>query len=89
MNKQEFIDAVSNKTGISKKDCGEILEACYEVLAEAFSTIFELDYNTVLEKVNSDSSSITIAKKPITNIATTFPTSWNEISFITRISANP
>ncbi len=35
MNKQEFIDAVSNKTGISKKDCGEILEACYEVLAEA------------------------------------------------------
>ena len=34
MNKQEFIDAVSEKTGISKKDCGEIMDACYEVLAE-------------------------------------------------------
>ena len=34
MNKQEFIDAVSDKTGISKKDCGEVLEACYEVVAE-------------------------------------------------------
>ncbi len=34
MNKQEFVDAVSDKTGISKKDCSEILDACYEVLTE-------------------------------------------------------
>ncbi len=34
MNKQEFIDAVSDKTGISKKDCSEIMDACYEVLTE-------------------------------------------------------
>ena len=35
MNKQEFIDAVSEKTGFSKKDCGEVIDACYEVLVEA------------------------------------------------------
>lgn len=35
MNKQEFIDAVSDKTGISKKDCNEVMEACYEVIVEA------------------------------------------------------
>ena len=34
-----------------------------EKVAKAFSTIFELDYNEMLEKVNSDSSLETIAKK--------------------------
>ena len=34
MNKQEFIDAISEKTGFSKKDCAEVLDASYAVLAE-------------------------------------------------------
>ncbi len=42
MNKQEYIDAISDKTGISKKDCGELLDACYEVLVEALKSGDEL-----------------------------------------------
>ena len=42
MNKQEYIDAISNKTGISKKDCGELLDACYDVLVEALKNGDEL-----------------------------------------------
>ena len=42
MNKQESIDAISEKTGISKKDCGELLDACYEVLVEALKAGDEL-----------------------------------------------
>ncbi len=34
MNKQEYIDAISEKTSISKKDCAELLDACYDVLVE-------------------------------------------------------
>jgi len=42
MNKQEYIDAISNKTGISKKDCGELLDACYQVLVETLKNGEEL-----------------------------------------------
>lgn len=55
------VDTVSINPGSVKYKDDSVVPS--EVLAEAFSTIFELDYNTVLEKVNSDSSSITIAKK--------------------------
>ena len=40
-----------------------IKKANKEKVAKAFSTIFELDYNEMLEKVNSDSSVETIIKK--------------------------
>jgi len=50
------VDTVSiNPSKISKDN--------KEKVAKAFSTIFELDYNEVLEKVNSDSSVQTIIKK--------------------------
>lgn len=50
------VDTVSiNPSRIDKED--------KEKVAKAFSTIFELDYNEVLEKVNSDSSLQTIIKK--------------------------
>ncbi len=42
MNKQEYIDAISAKTGISKKDCGELLDACYDVLVETLKEGGEL-----------------------------------------------
>ncbi len=42
MNKQEYIDAISEKTGISKKDCGELLDACYSVLVETLKAGDEL-----------------------------------------------
>ena len=42
MNKQEYIDAISDKTGISKKDCGELLDACYDVLVETLKSGDEL-----------------------------------------------
>ena len=50
------VDTVSiNPSKIDKND--------KEKVAKAFSTIFELDYNEMLEKVNSDSSLETIIKK--------------------------
>ena len=50
------VDTVSiNPSRIDKDD--------KEKVAKAFSTIFELDYNEMLEKVNSDSSLETIIKK--------------------------
>ena len=50
------VDTVSiNPSKIDKDD--------KEKVAKAFSTIFELDYNEMLEKVNSDSSLETIIKK--------------------------
>ena len=45
------------------KDNEEKTKEIKEKVAKAFSEIFELDYNSVLEKVNSDSQFQTIAKK--------------------------
>ena len=50
------VDTVSINPSRIKKDNKE-------KVAKAFSTIFELDYNEMLEKVNSDSSVETIIKK--------------------------
>ena len=37
MNKSEFIDAVSSKTGLTKKDTGASLEAILETITETLS----------------------------------------------------
>lgn len=55
------VDTVSINPGKVKYKNDTIVEP--EKLATIFSTIFELDYETVLEKVNSNLSVVTIAEK--------------------------
>ncbi len=55
------VDTVSiNRGQVFYNDGSEVSN---ETLASGFSEIFSMDYNEVLEKLNSDSSVITIAKK--------------------------
>lgn len=59
----EAVDTISiNPSKIKGKSDEETAEL-KEKLAKGLSEIFELDYNETLEKVNSSSSSVTIAKK--------------------------
>jgi DNA-binding protein HU-beta len=37
MNKNEFIDAVAEKSGLSKKDCKALVDANLEVITEALA----------------------------------------------------
>ena len=37
MNKSEFIDAVAEKTGLTKKDCKALVDANLEVITEALA----------------------------------------------------
>ncbi len=55
------VDTVSINPGKVKYADDSLVES--EKLATIFSTIFELDYNEVLEKINSKSSVVTIAEK--------------------------
>lgn len=64
------VDTVSidpSKIIVEKEDSNDIDEAktreLKEKVAKAFSEIFDLDYEETLEKVSSDSSNVTIAKK--------------------------
>lgn len=64
------VDTVSidpRKIVVEQKNSDDIDEAktkeLKEKVAKAFSDIFDLDYNETLEKVSSDSSNVTIAKK--------------------------
>lgn len=55
------VDTVSINPGKVKYSNGDLVSS--EKLATIFSTVFELDYDTVLEKVNSSSSVVTIVQK--------------------------
>lgn len=60
----ETVDTISiNPSKIQVKSDEEKTIQLKEKVAKGLSEIFELDYNETLEKVNSTSSSVTIAKK--------------------------
>lgn len=59
----ETVDTISINPSKIKGKTNEETEHTKKIIAEAFSQIFELDYNEILQKVNSTSSSETIVKK--------------------------
>ena len=59
----EQVDTITINPTKIKGDTDEETAALKEKIAKAFSEIFELDYNEVLEKLNSTSSVETIIKK--------------------------
>ena len=59
----ETVDTISINPSKIKAKKEEDTPSLKEKIAKALSDIFELDYNETLEKVNSDSSSVTIAQK--------------------------
>ena len=59
----ETVDTISINPSKIKKDTDEETKKLKETVAKGLSDIFSLDYNEVLEKVNSNSTVETIAKK--------------------------
>ena len=74
------VDTISINPGKVKYSSGKSVEN--EVLAQKFSEVFELNYEETLEKINSDSSVVVIAKKVDADKVNTLKT-WMEENNIT------